>query len=328
MSDRLPQAFAVPDFETLLESYKTAAVDYVAEQDSERANELREALDNDSELLAQVTQAFVLKRQSEIREQNYWARQMFRKFVTESDMIDLLALQYNLKRQTIQAADTSVFPPIEAQMESDESLLKRFDLAPYQFHTTGTRRGYKFHALTLGERPVTTIETEDSGDVLMRFSFPDVTETQVKDAEARMLEPNSGKVEVAILSRESDDGQASEALLQRVADYLNRDDIAQESDTITTKSATITNYSIEATLYTGGDPAHNVTQADAIEAVQAFADQHHRLNQRIDRLELGKILYGLEPLRVELNSPAADVICDWDEAPYCTGVTIHVSAKR
>ncbi|MFM2477368.1 baseplate J/gp47 family protein [Celerinatantimonas sp. MCCC 1A17872] len=328
MSDTLPEAFAVPDFDALLEDYKAAAVDYVAEQDEDTASELSEALDNDSELLAQITQAFVLKRQSEIREQNYWARQMFRKYVTESDMIDLLALQYNLQRQTITAADTSVFPPTEAVMESDESLLKRFDLAPYQFHTTGTRKGYKFHALTLGERPVTTIETEDSGDVVMRFSFPDVTETLVKDAEVRMLTPNSGDVEVAILSRESDDGQASDALLQSVSDYLNRDDIAQESDTITTKSATITTYAIEATLYTGGDPAHAVTEADAIAAVQEFADQHHRLNQRVDRLELGNVLYGLNPLRVELNAPAADVICDWDAAPYCTGVTIHVSAEQ
>ncbi|CAG9001772.1 MAG: hypothetical protein CENE_03799 [Candidatus Celerinatantimonas neptuna] len=327
MSD-LAQAFVVPDFETLLAEYQTAAVNYVAAKDADVGNALKEALANDSELLAQITQAFVVKRQAEIREQNYWARQMFRKYVSESDMIDLLALQYNLKRQTIRAADTSVFPPTAAVMESDDSLLKRFDLAPYQFHTTGTRKGYRFHALTLGERPVTTIETQENGDVLMRFSFPDVKEALVKDAQARMVSPNSGQVAVAVLSRQSADGTASATLLKTVSDYLNRDDIAQESDTITTQSASIKVYQIEATLFTGGDPAHSVDQAAAVQSAQLFANQRHRLSQRIDRLELGNLLYGLDPLRVVLTHPASDVVCDWDEAPYCTGVTIHVSAQR
>ncbi|MFV0449793.1 MAG: baseplate J/gp47 family protein [Vibrio sp.] len=323
----VPQAFTVPNFEDLFAEFKQAAVDYVAQTDSEKAADLEQAFANESELLSQVTASFIIKHQAMLREQNYWALQMFRKFVTESDMVDLLAMQYGLTRQTVKEANDSVFPPVEAEMEGNEDLLRRFDLAPYQFHTTGTRQGYQFHALTLDARPWITIESEESA-VTMRFEFPtDQQPVPVKDAAARMLEPNTGKVEVAILSREQANGTASEALLTRVSDYLNRDDIAQESDDITTKSATPVNYTVDAVCYTDGDPKNDVSQEDAVTAVQAFVDSAHKLGGRIDRLELGHVLYDLGYSRVELTSPAADVVCEWNEAPYCTEIKINVQPQ-
>ncbi|MFH0267228.1 baseplate J/gp47 family protein [Vibrio rumoiensis] len=323
----VPQAFTIPNFEDLFAEFKQAAVDYVAQTDSDKAASLEQAFANESELLSQVMASSMIKHQAMLREQNYWALQMFRKFVTEADMVDLLALQYGLNRQTVKEADDSVFPPVEAEMESNEDLLRRFDLAPYQFHTTGTRQGYKFHALTLDARPYITIESEEAA-VTMRFEFP--TEQQpvpVKDAAARMLSANTGKVEVAILSRENPDGTASDELLERVSNYLNRDDIAQESDDITVKSVTPKPYTINAVCYTDGDPNNDVSEEDAVAAVQAFVDSEQKLEGRIDRLELGHVIYELGYSRVELTSPAADVVCEWDEAPYCTEVTINVKAE-
>lgn len=323
----VPQAFTIPNFEDLFAEFKQAAVDHVAQTDSEKSADLAEAFANESELLSQVTASFIIKHQAMLREQNYWALQMFRKFVTESDMVDLLAMQYGLSRQTIKAADDSVFPPVDAQLESNDDLLKRFDLAPYQFHTTGTRQGYKFHALTLDERPYISIESEESA-VVIRYEFP--TESQpalVKDAAPRMLTPNSGEVEVAILSRENEDGTASTDLLLRANNYLNRDDIAQESDNITVKSVTPKEYKVHAVCYTDGDPTKDVSQEDAVVAVQSFVNAEQKLEGRIDRLELGHVLYDLGYSRVELTLPIADVVCDWDEAPYCSEITINVKAE-
>ncbi|WED23077.1 baseplate J/gp47 family protein [Vibrio sp. JC009] len=322
-----PEAFQVPDFETLLKSYIDYAVEYCAESDEDKARLLRESLENDSELLAQITQAFITKRQAEIREQNYQALQMFRKYVTETDMVDMLAMQYGLKRQVLVPEDDSVYPPIPAVMESDEDLLRRFDLAPYQFHTTGTRLGYKFHSLTLDERPLITIDSQDNV-ITMRYEFPtDVISNPVKDAEPRMLEPNSGKVEIAVLSRETENGLPSAGLLDRVKRYLTRDDIGQETDEITTKSAVIKNYQIHVDLYTGGDPNHYVTQEQAEEAAWSFAKQMHRLETTIDREEVGHVFYALGAKRAKVVKPAADVVCSWDEAPYCTEVKINVRAE-
>lgn len=322
-----PQAFQEPDFETLLAEYVEHAVSYCAEGDEEKAAYLNEALTNDSELLAQVLQALILKYIADTREKNYWALQMFRKFVTESDMVDLLALQYNLKRQTLVAEDTSVFPPKAAVMESNEDLLKRFDLAAYQFHTTGTRLGYKFHALTLDERPVITVESEDNA-LVVRYTFPEETQTAlVKDASARMTEANTGKVSVAILSREEGDGTPSAALIARAQKYLNRDDIAQESDEVTVKAATIKPYVIEVDLYTGANPNNHVTDEVATAAGADFADRKHRLESFIDREELGHEFYELGVKRVKVLQPTEDVVCAWDEAPYCTEVIVNVRAE-
>ncbi|MCD9516591.1 baseplate J/gp47 family protein [Photobacterium carnosum] len=320
----LPKAFVVPEFETLLSEYIEAAVAYCAKSDTDKAQLLHQAMTNDGELLAQVTQAFVLKRVAEIREQNHQALQMFRKFVTESDMVDLLALQYGLKRQILTPSDNSIFPPKPAIMESDASLLQRFDLAPYQFHTTGTRMGYKFHALTLDERPLIKIESEPDA-VVMRYEFQHLNRPMpVKDAMPQMLVPNSGKVCVAVLSREHPQGIASAALLKRVADYLQRDDIAQESDEITTKSAAPNLYRIVATVYTGSDPSSHVDKAQAEQAAWALAEKRHKLNGIVDREEVAHILYELGAKRAKVHEPAADVICQWDEAPYCTEVIIDV----
>lgn len=323
----VPDAFKTPNFETLLDEYVSHVLEYVSVKNPELRPLIAEALNNESELLAQVVQALVLKRMAEKREDNYQAMQMFRRFVTESDMVDLLALQYNLKRQTLKKADLSIFPPALAVMESDDDLLRRFDLAPYQFHCTGTRAGYKFHALTLGERPIVKIESRDTG-VTMHFDFPkDAQPNLVKDANARMIEANSGKVCVAILSRENPEGNASEALLSRADQYLNRDDIAQESDEISVKSASIAPYRIRATLFTGGDPNHDITQMNAIAQAQNFSNSAHRLNGRVDRLKLGEIFYGLNPVRVVLDEPTEDVVCGWDEAPFCTEILIDVRAE-
>ena len=323
----VPDAFKTPNFEVLLDEYLSYVLEYVSSKNPELTPLVKDALNNDAGLLAQVIQALVLKYIAEKREDNHQAMQMFRKFVSESNMVDLLALQYNLKRQTLKKEDTSIFPPVAAVLESDEDLLRRFDLAPYQFHCTGTRMGYKFHALTLGERPIVKIESSETG-VTMHFDFPKEAQPNVvKDASVRMTEAHSGKVCVAILSRENQEGIASEALLSRAHQYLNRDDIAQESDEISTKSAIIKPYRIRATLLTGGDPDHDITQITANAKAQDFANLSHKLNGRIDRLKLGEIFYGVNPVRVVLDEPAEDVICSWNEAPFCTEVLIDVRAE-
>ncbi|WP_318520642.1 baseplate J/gp47 family protein [Photobacterium leiognathi] len=320
----LPKAFVVPEFETLLSEYIEAAVAYCAKSDTDKAQLLHQAMTNDGELLAQVTQAFLLKRVAEIREQNHQALQMFRKFVTESDMVDLLALQYGLKRQTLTPADNSTFPPKPAKMESNESLLQRFDLAPYQFHTTGTRMGYKFHALTLDERPLIKIKSEPDA-VVMRYEFQHLNRPMpVKDAMPKMVEPNSGKVCVAVLSRENPQGIASEALLKRVSDYLQRDDIAQESDEITTKSATPKLYRVVATVYTGSDPSSYVDKTHAEKAIWALTAKRHRFDGVVDREEVAHICYQLGAKRAKVHEPVEDITCQWDEAPYCTEVIIDI----
>ena len=198
---------------------------------------------------------------------------MFRKFVTESDMVDLIALQYNLKRQTLVPEDTSVHPPQPAVMESNEDLLKRFDLAAYQFHTTGTRMGYRFHALTLDERPKITLKSEQNV-VTVQYEFPTETVSNpVKDAQPRMVEPNSGKVANAILSRETPTGEPSQALLDRVEAYLNRDDIAQESDEISVKAPVFKDYTIHVVVRTGANPHSDFTRQKGEAIAWAFAEQ-------------------------------------------------------
>lgn len=326
MSVSTPKAYQEPDYEALLAEYIDHAVVHCAKKDEEKAKLLRESLENDAELLAQVMQANVLKRMAEIREQNYWALQMFRKYVTETDLVDLMALQYNLKRQILEPEDTSVHPPKPAVLESNDDLLKRFDMAPYQFHTTGTRMGYRFHALTLDERPMITIDSQENV-VTVRYEFPtERLSNPVKDAQPRMVEANSGRVCNAILSRETPTGEPSETLLARVLAYLKRDDIAQESDDVTVKSPQFKDYKIHVIARTGADPNNDFTEEQGMAVAQAFADSKFNLKTDVETDELAHVFYknGVRPIVVE---PQQNIHCDWDEVPRCTEVVIDVRAE-
>lgn len=319
-----PNVFDVPDFEDLLLKYKTAITTYIANNDLPNLGNVSQALQNESTLLSMVIQAMTLARQDEIRQWNYHARQMFRKYVSDPKAVDALAAQFGLERQVIKKGNPNAYPPIPDTMESDEHLLRRYDLAPFGLHTTGTRHGYKFHALSLGERPVITLETYGK-TITQTYDFPDLKgELLIKDADCRMLEPNSGKVELVIL-RNDGNGTPSAALIQRVSDYMNRDDIAQKTDELTVRGASIVNYTIDVTVYSEGDPDYSV-DADAVkQALQAFTDKAHKLGSRVDKNQVSYVALDLGAKRVVVTQPSADIVCNWDQAPYCTEVVVNVA---
>jgi phage-related baseplate assembly protein len=87
--------------------------------------------------------------------------------------------------------------------ESDDAFRLRIKARIAAFSNAGSKEHYRFHALS---------------------SSP-----HVKDALASSPEP--GIVKISILS-DSEDGQASEELLEIVRDYINRDDIKMLTDTV------------------------------------------------------------------------------------------------
>ncbi|NOH26174.1 hypothetical protein F0267_26030 [Vibrio coralliilyticus] len=321
-----PSVLVVEPFETMRERfinesfypYAKAQVGY------EMAMQLTRALRSPNEAAAILLDVFIIFRQAEVRRDNYKALQQFSKTATESDAIDLIVGKYGLKRQVIEPADPTAFPPKEAVMESNESLLLRYSLAPFGLSTTGTRTGYEFHALTLGERPLISVETVSETEVIQRFKFQSTDGVRrPKSAIARMVEKNSGKVEVRILSFEGD-GVADAPLVAAVSDYLNRPDIAQESDDITVKSADVIRYEIEIEVTEISEPNKLVDKTAFDKALLAYAKEQHKLNGEAKRSRLIQISHNHNAYDVNIIKPAADVDCQWFEAPYCTGVKSSV----
>lgn len=308
---------------------KNAFIPQATEEVGETAAKLMsEGLESTNETACVFLNSVALFRNQEVRNDNYKALQFFSDTVTESDMVDKICGRNGIKRQVIQEADPEAQPPKPRIMESDESMLLRNALAPYGLATTGTRTGYQFHALTIGERPLISVESESENVVLVRYEFrPTDGIERPKSAEPRMVEANSGKVNLKILSH-SGNGEASPELVSSVLEYLTRPDIAQETDELSVDSGEIIDYEIDLALTEVPEPNKLVDRDGLNKALNKYKEEQHRLGGLIKRSKLIQIAHNYKAHGVEVRKPDADIICTWEQAPFCTGINVDVTVQK
>jgi phage-related baseplate assembly protein len=206
--------------------------------------------------------------------------------------LDRIAARYEVSRLLLRSEDAGV----TAIYEDDESLRRRVQLVFDGFSTAGPEDAYLSHALSA------------DADVL------DIA----AHSESRAV------VLVAVLSRVGNGG-ASAQLVADVDAALNNDAIRPLTDAVTVLSAAIVSYAVEAelTLFRGPDSA--VVLQAATDAVQAYADESHRLGRDIVRSGIFAALHQEGVESVKLIRPSADITTAWNQAPYCTAITLTVN---
>ncbi len=209
--------------------------------------------------------------------------------------LDQIAARYNVKRLTIVAADDSTIPPTAEVLESDESLRRRVQLSFEGFSTAGPTGAYIFHSLGADAR--------------------------VMDANADS--PVPGQVVVAVLSNIGD-GVAPVDLLAVVDATLSADDVRPLTDQVLVRSAEIIEYAVVASLTLYPGPDGEVVLAAAQSALDVYIEKSHRLGRDVTLSGLYAALHQEGVQNVILTSPAANVVADWDQAPWCTGTTITI----
>ncbi|MBV7264318.1 hypothetical protein KCG43_20105 [Photobacterium sp. WH24] len=323
----LPEILTVKSFDELRERFieDIFLPHAIREVGPERADQIAQGLLAPNETAALLLDCMILYSQQNTRNENYKALQQFSQTATDSEMIDLIVGRLGIKRQVLEPADNSVFPPKSAVMESNASVLLRYSLAPYGLATTGTRTGYRFHSLTMGERPKITVEAESENVVLMRYEFQSTDGIErPRDAQARMIEANSGKVENRLLAF-GGDGTASPELCAANLAYLTRDDIAQETDELSSLSADIIPYQIEIDCEEVSEPGQLIDREALSAALWNYASNQHALGGvKVLRSKIDQIAHNHNADSLVIVSPAADILAEWYQAPYCTGVTINV----
>lgn len=177
--------------------------------------------------------------------------------------------------------------------ESDTDYRYRVTLAPQGFSVAGPEGAYKFHALSADPR--------------------------VLDASA--TSPSPGEVVISVLSRVAD-GTADADLLGVVTAALGADDIRPLTDHVTVQSAEIVPFAIEGTRYTFAGPDSTVVLAASDASLQQYLTDCHKLGRDITFSGLGAALTVPGIQRVDLTSPAANVVIGRTQAPYCTGITL------
>lgn len=181
----VPEIIKTPEFQLLFKNIKAQVVNYFAENAPNDVTAIAETLENNAELLTKFTQAITTIIQAQFRQMNAQAQQMFGMYATDDAMIDLIVSQLNIKRQVIEKGDLNAFPKVLPKMETNHDLLTRYYLAAYALASTGTRGGYRFHAMTLGGRPSLTVDSSQANKVIVTYDFEENSFSgKTKDAQA------------------------------------------------------------------------------------------------------------------------------------------------
>lgn len=324
-----PEALVLPSFETMFADIKAGVIAHYQEHQPELVDSITTTLENPFELATIISENATKTVRNYVRNGNAQALQMFAYWAKGSNL-DAKLSDMGLKRQIITPADHEQYPPVPAVMESDEDALQRYMLSPFSFANGGTNKGYRFHALTLNERPVITVSKPAPNQVTLTYTFPENTETsRVKDAQCRArVKPDgdkNGEIDFWFLSRDNDNGTTPQDLLNIADAYLNRDDIAQETDVLYMNSGEIVNYSLTVKLYGKNTPTGIINKQDAIDALTQYTAAAHKLGGRIDYSYIDYICHQIPGVTRSTSSvPLDGFVCDVSQAPYCSHIDVQV----
>lgn len=286
-----PKVLEDLDFESLLADRKAEFI-ALFPQDERAFWQARLSLE--SEPIAKLLQEVVYLQLMERNRINNAAKATMLAYASGSDL-DVIAANYNVKRQVIQEANNNVTPKIPEILEDDTSLRLRTQLAFEGLSVAGPRSAYIFHALS---------------------AHPDVADVSV-------VSPQPANVTVTILSRNGQ-GEADENLLNVVRAKLNDDDIRPIGDRVIVQSAVIQSYEIRAKLHLYRGPEYEPIKAAALKKLTAYTKEKHRLGRDISLSGIYAALHLEGVQRVELISPTADIVLPSTKSAYCTAINLEI----
>lgn len=215
--------------------------------------------------------------------------------------LDQIAANYGVGRLTIDPGNPAAIPPVAPTLESDAAFRERVLLSLEGYTTAGSVGAYQFHALSA------------DGDV--------------KDVGVATPPLVPGQVNVALLSN-TGDGTASAGLIAAVQAALSAETVRPLCDTVIVAAAEVVDYAITAvlTLYPGA--GQETVLAASIAAAEAYAADMHRIGRDITRSGVFAALHQPGVQNVALTAPAADIVIGWNQAAWCTAVTVTVGGTN
>lgn len=316
-----PEVVTVPPFESQLKQFKQIVIAEVVKSDPEMAEKVTATLNNEAELCSKIIEACTVILQTRRREINEDALQMFA-YWSEGSNLDAKVADLGIKRQRLSKGDPNAFPVVPPVDESDEALRLRYFLSPYSFSNAGSGLGYKYHAMTLGEKPIIAVDSFEPNQVSVNYQFAsDSMAGKVKDASA--MRTAAGEVTVTLLSREGN-GAVNPALQAAVETYFKRDDVAPLTDKITISAAKVMRYKIRAQAAIDSGPDTSVIQQEAERLLKSYVNQQHRLGGTIEPSMIHHLLHQAGIKKIELLEPLQAIDTSPQQAPWCEQISIAV----
>ena len=283
------------DYESIFNERKEK---FIALYPATEQNQWRTILNRESDPVVKVLQENAYLELLYRNKCNADARSLLLAYAEGSDLDHLALTEYGLIRLIVTTADNSVVPPSPAIYESDERLRERCILSFDGINTAGSANAYRYFTLSADGR---------------------VDGIKVKSDEATPC-----FLDIVITQVDSENGAASEELIQIVQAALDPDTVRPVGDRPTVKSSIATNYQIEAVLYVG----KNAEDALLLETANIRLDKYIKNAQKNGESIYLSAIYaalhvdGIE--RVQIISPTADLVMDNYHHPYCTTKSITV----
>ncbi|RGE46126.1 baseplate assembly protein [Comamonas testosteroni] len=284
-----PAVVVMPEFETILATLKA---DMIAAMPLAYRDGTAQTLGLESEPLTIWLQLLAYQLVTERSARNDSAHAVMLAYSTGSDL-DQLAAFFGVERLIIKPAEPLAVPPVAAVMEGDDEFRARIQMAPRGYSVAGPAGAYVFHART--------------------------ADGQVLDAAA--TSPTPGTVVVSVLSR-TGSGVPNQSLLNAVAAAVSAEDVRPLTDEVIVQAAGIVNYQITGKVYTLPGPDSSSVLTTALQRVRDYADGMHRIGRRPTLSGIYAALHIEGVARVELTSPAADVVVSGTQASWCTAINV------
>ncbi|WII94703.1 baseplate J/gp47 family protein [Moraxella haemolytica] len=283
-----PDMIEVLNYETILESRKQALIArfYGQEQDNIRA-----ILSRESEPLTKFVEENAYRELILRNRINTVARSCLLAYATGSDL-DHIAANFNVIRLLISPA-TEDSPAV---YESDEVFRSRVQRAFDRLSVAGPEAAYQYHALSADGRV----------------------------ADVAVTSPSPAVVNIAILQTDSETGEASDELVNIVANAVNAENVRPIADRVSVQSAQIHRYRIEAKLYIGKDPEATTVLATATAKTQAYTHAKNRIGRSVRLTAIHHCLHIDGVARIELIEPKADISINALQAAYCESINITI----
>lgn len=280
-----PQIIEELNFESILAEVKENIITAfpLIQQDA-----VRSAMALESEPLTIIAQTFAFRELLLRQRVNEGAAACMLSHSTGSDLDNLAANMNTTRLIIIPATDTT-----DAVMESDTALRLRAQSAFDGLSVAGPTGAYEYFARSA------------SGQV----------------ADARASSPAPAEVVVAVLSTEGD-GTATEELLTTVRNALNAEDVRPVGDRLTVQSAEIIRYQIDARLYFYPGPESEPILNAARRNLKAWLAEQGKIGRDVALSAIMAALHVQGVQRVDLTSPAQNIVINNTQAAYCTSFSI------
>ena len=290
-----PSLVSELSFEVLFETRKES---FIALHESEKQAEIRETLKRESEPVTKLLQENAYLEMLYVAKCNADARSLLLAYAEKADLDHLALTEYGLVRLLVTPADNTAIPPIDAVYESDERLRERCLLSFDGMNTAGSANAYRYFVLS--------------------------SDGRVDGIKVRSDELNPYLLDIVITQVDSVNGEASEELVTIVQTALNPDYVRPVCDRPTVKSSLAMNYQLEARLYVG----KNAEDALLLEAANLRLDKYIKNAQKNGESVYKSAIYAALHVdgikRVEIISPANDLVIDSSHHPFCTMKNISI----